>query len=345
MATVDYPSTIPGPSQLSSEPKVRARSSGLPGSEGYTAPERDYYGTLSVSFFFNRDQARIFKEWWDTNQGYWFNAVWPRLSQSLSVYRILGVPTFTHVYDGAYRVSAKVELRGASLAVQGPETGDAFWLDNIALLPFDSGITNFAPGGVSFNSTGTSISTNSKYGSGSLAVNGTAPGGGGPNGLYGVSPSSANGWGLTEGDFTAEAWVYLNSYPTSGTYGPILRTAGEFSGTEINFRVSESGWVDVIAASSESGQTVLTAGPPIALNQWTHVALSRASGFYRIFRGGVNLGGFLIPYSRPTGTKVVQIGTVGGFGMDALLDDLRVTKAARYLDTFSPPSRAHPTAH
>lgn len=117
MATVDYPSTLPGPDQLTTEPKVRARSSGLPGVERYTAPERDYYGTLSVNFFFSRDQAAIFKAWWDTNKGYWFNAVWPRLSPALIVYRILGVPTFNHVFDGAYRVSMKVELRGISLAV------------------------------------------------------------------------------------------------------------------------------------------------------------------------------------------------------------------------------------
>lgn len=117
MASVDFPTTLPEPRQVTSSPKYRARTSGLPGTQGYTAPERDYYGALSVEFFLTKAQAAIFKAWWDSNKGYWFNAVWPRLSQSLSVYRILGAPTFTHVIDGAYRISVKMELRGASLAV------------------------------------------------------------------------------------------------------------------------------------------------------------------------------------------------------------------------------------
>ena len=157
MPAIDFPSTLPGPNQVTTNPKVRARNAGLPGSHTATAPERDYYGTLDVSFFLTRAQATTFKTWWDSNQGYWFNAVWPRLSQSLSVYRILGSPTFNHVYDGAYRVSAKVELRGSSLAVGVREKDPHF--ANVILLVHGDGSTgaSFFPDSSSFHHTPTVV--------------------------------------------------------------------------------------------------------------------------------------------------------------------------------------------
>lgn len=231
-----------------------------------------------------------------------------------------------------------------SVVPEPPEVErDPFWADVIALMPFDGDFANLAPGGISFTSTGTTTSSTAKFGQ-SLALNGTAPGGGGPNGLVGVGADSSNRWGLTEGDFTIELWVYLKSNVSSFTYAPLVRLASTTLGTEINFRIFNGDTLSALFTSAPGGATDLSTTTTVPLNRWVHVALCRESNVYRLFQDGALLTFFTSPYSAPAGAKTVQIGTVGAFAPDALFDDLRVTKAARYTAAFTPPTKANPTS-
>lgn len=289
MAAVNYPTNIPGPTQLTSEPKVRARNSGLPGVESYTAPERDYYGTVSVNFFFDRNQAAVFKAWWDTNKGYWFNALWPRLSHSLSVYRILGVPTFTHVYDGAYRVSARLELRGASLEVSVPDFCDPNWAYRALLAVFETGTlssqnppvfsnvgnTLFIEGNPGFGGTS---DEDFKYGARSAKVVGNSSR---------LKVNKPSGWVGQPNfiprmqDFCIEVWA---KYPLGAAGGDMITfpTSTLPAAYARLYFVNSAGDFFV-----QQGAAVAATGVGVPVNQWFHLAWARGSGVSRIFINGV----------------------------------------------------------
>lgn len=232
---------------------------------------------------------------------------------------------------------------GAFVPEPDPVVTDPSWTDVILLLPCDSDVINVASGGIQFVNTGTTISSTAKFGGGSLALNGTSPGGGGPNGLVNAAVGSSAGWGLTEGDFTVEVWVYLQSNVTT-SYAPILRTSSAALGTEVNFRIDGTNALEVVYVSSAGGTSQITAGSTIPLNTWTHVALCRSASTYRLWMGGVLQGSLTSAYSAAASMKSVQIGTVGALAPDALFDDMRVTKSARYTAPFTPPTAAHPTS-
>jgi len=121
-----YPSGLPRPTKAFHRPKDRVMASDLPGKATYSQRERDYAGTVDVEFFFTAEQAAAFFAWWRDDLlygGKLFSAVWPALRPGPLVYQFASNVTHRHVYLGAYRVSATVEIRGAS---ELPVDGAAF---------------------------------------------------------------------------------------------------------------------------------------------------------------------------------------------------------------------------
>jgi hypothetical protein len=129
---MDYPVTLPNPEVSGHVPKVRTRSTDLPGLDQYSQFEYDYSGAIDVEFFFNAEQSAIFWSFWKTSLiygGRWFNCAWPALRPGPMVVQFISQPKLTHVYSGSYRVAATVQVRGASLSVH-PFIGP---LDNYTL--------------------------------------------------------------------------------------------------------------------------------------------------------------------------------------------------------------------
>lgn len=122
MSLLTWPSSLPMPIRARHVPdEARAFRSDLPGSASYKVKTRDYSGTEEVEFLFDATMASTFYTFWkDTllEGGVAFNCSWPALKQGGLVVRFLTVPVFKHVYNGAYRVTAVVLVRGASLPVQ-----------------------------------------------------------------------------------------------------------------------------------------------------------------------------------------------------------------------------------
>lgn len=115
-----YPTTLPNPTKADHKPRYRVHQSDLPGPTSYSSRETDYSGTLDVEFFFTAEQAEEFYTWWKTALAYggcWFSCSWPALRPGSMVCQFLAEPSFDHVYMGAHRVSATVQVRGASLPV------------------------------------------------------------------------------------------------------------------------------------------------------------------------------------------------------------------------------------
>lgn len=101
-------------------PDYRAHRPDLPGAPTYRVKARDYSGSMEVEFFFDSAMATTFWGFWKTDLvegGMWFNCVWPALKAGGLVVSFAAPPVFKHVYDGAYRVTATVYVRGASLPV------------------------------------------------------------------------------------------------------------------------------------------------------------------------------------------------------------------------------------
>jgi hypothetical protein len=150
------------------------------------------------------------------------------------------------------------------------------------------------------------------------------------------------------GDFTVEAWVYLNSLPTSGYpgsfwifgWGPASANPGfDFYLTSTNIVVN----ITDFSSATATGVHGMSTG------QWYHIAASRSGSAVKVFVNGQEKGSgsstvdavapsvgnaIAISAAEPTG------GSTGG-NFDGFIDELRITKGyCRYTSTFSVPTAA-----
>jgi hypothetical protein len=172
----------------------------------------------------------------------------------------------------------------------------------------------------------------SKYGTGSIYFDGNGDG---------LNFSSIN---LGAGDLTVEWWGYQNANLTylngDGVYaGEIF--AGSSTGALgiLTYSASQSVatniWVYVYGVSTVFQPTI-----SISLNQWNHFALTRASGSWRMFVNGTQVGttsttngSYNLIDNKTIGYRNVssQFGYFPGY-----IDDFRITKSARYTANFTP---------
>ena len=176
----------------------------------------------------------------------------------------------------------------------------------------------------------TSISaTQSRFGGGSAYFSGAAGAG-----LRVVGPASQNIAPTADANFTIEAWIYPEK--DSGVL------VGNYLGT--------GSWLVSLASGNLrftfSGATSVTinASAPIALNEWTHIAICRANGVIRLFCNGVLVGS-------GASTQISSYVNAGGLGIGTLLlptgasygantyqgymNNLRIVQTALYPQEFS----------
>lgn len=180
-----------------------------------------------------------------------------------------------------------------------------------------------------------------KYGTGSMAFDGS--------GDYLVRPD-AEFLRLSSGDFTIEAWVYLTgnqpqfdggvaSYGATTTFaGWTVGISGSSAGGTLNRLLYG-------VNASASGGAPLYGVNGIALNTWTHIAVTKSGTTVRLFiNGSLDNSGTVT--ATPT-TSTSYFFYVGTQAYDptattrqfaGYIDDLRITKgAARYIGNFTPP--------
>jgi hypothetical protein len=155
------------------------------------------------------------------------------------------------------------------------------------------------------------------------------------SGDYLSTPSSSD-FNFGSGDFTVEAWVYLNSVSDDWFVVSSAGTGGFFFGNQPG-----GGWGvgrTAIAWDHVSGDTAST-------STWYHVAASRSGAILRIFVDGTQVGStFTNSQSYDLSTGGLTVGSQGAsFFLNGYIDDLRITKGvARYTATFTPPAAAFP---
>lgn len=341
-----YPLGLPGPSKASWQVKDRARSAGLPGKALYSAAERDFSGTVDLEFFLSNTDAALWYDWWNTTLdqgGSWFTATWPQVTSSLAVYRFVSPPAYSHVYDGAYRVTVQAACRGKSRQVylsgidpyyNGSAGTDPYWNNVVAYLRGNgtNGSTTFVDSsGVRATYTNQPSSTSqistaqSKFGGGSVLFNVTSS----------IAATANNAaYAAGSGDFTIECWVYRQASLVGYRIFNITGAAqiGFYTGTDT---------LGVIINASERLSIANFLGA--YLNVWTHVCVERSAGTVTVYRNGVSVGS--VAYSTAiTGTNPP---TVGGFslgttesqGFNGYIDEFRYTVGvARYGGAFTPPT-------
>jgi hypothetical protein len=148
------------------------------------------------------------------------------------------------------------------------------------------------------------------------------------------SPSSSQTLAFATGDFTVECWV--NFATNNGTYNPFVRYDG--SGT------FDFGYDYSVAQIKYNGSGAIFAiSQTFTVGTWYHVALTRASGSSRLFVNGTQVGSTATGDTNNYASGAFKVGGSsysGSHVMSGYIDDLRITKAARYTTNFTPPTKA-----
>lgn len=142
---------------------------------------------------------------------------------------------------------------------------------------------------------------------------------------------SLSTYGVTSlvGDFTAEAWVYLDS--TAGTQ--VIWKHGDFQAFGYEFYSTAGG---ILNCYGNSAVIVSTGAGAISAATWTHCAVTRQAGVWRIWVNGVLQATSAVNNLVLTGVMEFGYSISGAIGN---VDMWRYTGAvARYTSTFTPPT-------
>lgn len=229
---------------------------------------------------------------------------------------------------GLWTPNEQVLLRRANI---WPRTDDAYYSNLSLLLHMDGAnnsttFTDSGPSTATVTAVGNAkISTaQSKFGGASGAFDGT--------GDY----LSCTLGALGTNDFTIETWVRMTSFANYRMLYESRIADGDLSG--FVWGVNASGQLFVYL-----GAFVLTAGT-LTANTWAHVALTRASGTWRMFIDGTLLTGTYSNAGNISRTAVrIGMDWATLYGYDGYLDDYRITNGvARYTASFTAPTSAFP---
>lgn len=167
-----------------------------------------------------------------------------------------------------------------------------------------------------------------KYGTGSMAFNGSSG--------YLFSNVNMPQFAFGTGNFTIEYWIYFNTTAQQGVIG--FRPATTNGAYPNMYFISSSlkyvvNGVEVLASSS------------LSTGVWYHIAVSRSETSTRLFVNGVQQGSAYTDTTNYLASRLV-VGaddySIGTTVLNGYLDDLRITRFARYTANFTPPTVALP---
>ena len=168
----------------------------------------------------------------------------------------------------------------------------------------------------------------SKYGGASIEFDGT--------GDYALIPSNS-AFQFGSGNFTIEAWVYPRSF---NSYNAIAS----------NMQLGETSWAftfmsnGVLRFQTYNESIASTSSNAVALNQWSHVAVTRANNNCTVFVNGTQQGTGTVANAFSLLSNVSAGGDLSTNNyFNGYIDDLRITKGvARYTANFTPPTAQFP---
>jgi hypothetical protein len=151
-----------------------------------------------------------------------------------------------------------------------------------------------------------------------------------------ISSDSAFAFGA--GDYTVETWLFI---PTHATTRQVRILSTTNTSSNFSFEVLSTGAVRVW-----TGANLLTfGGTAVTQGAWHHVAFCRASNVVRAFVDGSQIGSAISNTTNMVNNQNIQFPSTNSYaGPACYMDGIRVTKAARYVSAFSPPTSTFPTS-
>jgi hypothetical protein len=137
-------------------------------------------------------------------------------------------------------------------------------------------------------------------------------------------------------NFAIETWLYVDSFVNYRMIYDSRSADGDTSG--FAFGINASGQLFVYC-----GGFAITTGV-LSINTWTHVALTRESGAWRIFvNGTLQFGSYTNTGNLSRTAMRIGMDWATLYGFSGYLNDYRITNnAARYTASFSAPVDAFP---
>ncbi len=174
--------------------------------------------------------------------------------------------------------------------------------------------------------------TQAKFGTTSIAFDGT--------GDYLTLPASQN-FNLSTGDFTIECWFYYSTTPPSGSGYDYLWGLGGTGTTGLGLYIQ--GGVPKVW----NGSLILTTTGSISATTWYHLAVVRSSGTLTVYLNGTSIGSVSMTSNLSGGGSVGfniarWINASDPEEFTGYIDDLRISKFARYTANFTAPTAAFP---
>jgi hypothetical protein len=220
---------------------------------------------------------------------------------------------------------------GGGIVIDG---GDPYYSAVSLMLSMDgtNGSTTFTDSSLNalaVTATSATISTTqSKYGGASGYFDGSTG--------Y-LSLTGNNSFQFGTGDFTVEMWVYISA--NAANQQTFLDIRGAATATPFTFGIYQSKLLFYDGAVRQSSATV-TSG------QWYHFAACRSNGTLRLFIDGISYYSASSATNFTTGANSIYIGRgfdSAAYYTNGYIDDLRISRFARYVSNFAPPTAALPT--
>lgn len=347
--SLDYPSTLPNPTKAAHSPRNRVSATDVPGPAAYAGRERDYSGTMSVEFFLTAEQAAAFYVWWRDDLMYggrWFNCAWPALRPGSLVAQFLQEPTFSHVYNGAFRIAGVVQVRGATQAVSS--YSDPFYANVAYLLSFDDPANpyvfpdtkgNIWVRGDAAAPTKLMVSSAvSKFGGGALLVQ-TAAGATSSFSIYG-SPAGGT-YSLGAGNkFTLEGWLWWTGNINSRMSIGAVSNSTPSVIAEITF--ADTNQFNFTTRLGTTDQRLVT----IPTSQWVHLEMGYDGATKYWFINGALTGSAAVAVGsvqNVAGYSVQGIASGAGSPPTGYVDEIRFTAGVcRHTAAFAVPTGPFP---
>ncbi len=154
-----------------------------------------------------------------------------------------------------------------------------------------------------------------------------------------LSLADSDDWNFGSGDFTIDAWVFLNSYSNENIiYSQTVDTDNRF----MFYVASSTGRLAFfVMVGGVTKISYLQSGNAIGLGAWHHVAIVRSGSNGILFIDGVQGASNVGANDLGDIAAGIQIGATVPFGyyMNGYIDELRISKGiARWTSDFTPPT-------
>lgn len=145
-----------------------------------------------------------------------------------------------------------------------------------------------------------------------------------------------------QGDFTLDFWIWLTTNPVATTefitkIGPVIAFY-----SPVYVEANSGGGVDVYMSSNGTSWDIMTSlySGTFSNNAWHHIALVRSGNNFTIYRDGTAAATISSSLQPVQSTDPLQIGTQFA-AVDGYIDELRISKVARWTADFTPPAQPY----